>query len=78
MATMDRSRLGNKFLKTRSNERSSRPEVFCKKGILRNFTKFTGKHQCQSLFLIKLEAAILMAASEMRTNGHVTHKGTTV
>ena len=26
------------------------PEVFCKKGVLRNFTKFTGKHLCQSLF----------------------------
>ena len=24
--------------------RSSRPEVFCKKGALRNFPKFTGKH----------------------------------
>ena len=24
--------------------RSSRPEVFCKKGVLRNFAKFTGKH----------------------------------
>ena len=36
--------------------RSSRPEVFCKKGVLRNFTKFTGKHLCQSLFLIKLQA----------------------
>ena len=23
---------------------SSRPEVFCKKGFLRNFAKFTGKH----------------------------------
>ena len=30
--------------------RSSRPEVFFKKGVLRNFTKFTGKHLCQSLF----------------------------
>ena len=30
--------------------RSSRPEVFCKKGVLRNFAKFTGKHLCQSLF----------------------------
>ena len=29
---------------------SSRPEVFCKKGVLRNFTKFTGKHLCQRLF----------------------------
>ena len=29
--------------------RSSRPEVFCKKGVVRNFTKFIGKHLCQSL-----------------------------
>ena len=27
--------------------RSSRPEVFCKKCVLRNFAKFTGKHLCQ-------------------------------
>ena len=26
------------------------PEVFCKKGVLRNFAKFTGKRLCQSLF----------------------------
>ena len=25
-----------------------------KKGVLRNFTKFTGKHQCQSLFFNKV------------------------
>ena len=31
--------------------RSTRPEVFCKKGVLKNFTqKFTGKYLCQSLF----------------------------
>ena len=24
--------------------RSSRPDVFCKKNVLRNFAKFTGKH----------------------------------
>ena len=29
------------------------PEVFCKKGVLRNFAKFTGKHLCQSLFFNK-------------------------
>ena len=34
--------------------RTSRPEVFCKKGVLRNFTKFTGKHLCQSLFFNKV------------------------
>ena len=31
--------------------RSSRPEVFCKKGVLRNFVKFTGKHLHQRLFI---------------------------
>ena len=25
------------------------PEVFCKKGVLRNFVKFTGKHVLESL-----------------------------
>ena len=33
---------------------SSCPEVFSKKGVLRNFTKFTGKHLCQSLFFNKV------------------------
>ena len=33
---------------------SSRPEVFCKKGVLRNFAKFTGKHLCQGLFFNKV------------------------
>ena len=35
--------------------RSSCPEVFCKKGVIRIFTKFTGKHMCQSHFSIKLQ-----------------------
>ena len=39
--------ISERGLKTQS--RSSRPEVFCKKGVLRNFTKFIGKHLCQSL-----------------------------
>ena len=30
--------------------RSSLPEVFYKKGVLKNFAKFTGKQLCQSLF----------------------------
>ena len=33
---------------------SSRPEVFCKKGVFKNFAKFTGKHLCQSLFFYKV------------------------
>ena len=34
--------------------RSSRPDVFCKKGVLRNITKLTGKHLCQSIFFNKV------------------------
>ena len=34
--------------------RSSRPEVFCKKGVLKNYVEFTGKHLCQSLFFNKV------------------------
>ena len=33
--------------------RSSRPEVCCKKGALKNFAKFTGKHLCRISFLKK-------------------------
>ena len=34
--------------------RSSLSEVFCKKGVLRIFTKFTGKHLCQKIFFNKV------------------------
>ena len=37
--------------------RSSRPDVFYEKGVLRNFAKFTGKHLCQSLFFNKVAGA---------------------
>ena len=30
------------------------PEVFCEKGVLRNFIKFSGKYLCQSLFFNKV------------------------
>ena len=47
-----------KFLKYindhHQNIRNSCPEVFCEKGVLRNFAKFTGKHQCQNLFFNKV------------------------
>ena len=33
---------------------SSHPKVFCKEGVLRKFTKFTGKHLCQSPFFNKI------------------------
>ena len=31
------------------SNRSGRPEVFCKKEVLKNFVKFKGKHPSQSL-----------------------------
>ena len=37
--------------------RSSPLEVFCRKGVLRNFAKVTGKHLCQSLFSRKIGLA---------------------
>ena len=42
--------------------RSSRPGVFCKKGVLRKFAKITGKHLCQSLFFNKV-AGLRLATS---------------
>ena len=43
--------------------RRSRLEVFCKKGVLRNFAKFTGEYLCQSLF-IKKETVIQVFSCE--------------
>ena len=37
------------------NYRSSLSQIFFKIGVLENFTNFTGKHLCWSLFLIKLQ-----------------------
>ena len=34
--------------------RSSLPEVICKKCVLKNSAKLTGKHLCQSLFFKKV------------------------
>ena len=33
--------------------RGSRLEVFCKKGVLKGFAKFTGKHLCHRFNFIK-------------------------
>ena len=51
--------LTNSFQKCRSScsqmfFRSSRPEMLCKKAVLRVFLKFTRKHLCQSLFIAKV------------------------
>ena len=38
------------YIEKTNTLRSSSQEMFCEKGVLRNFTKSTGKHLCQSLF----------------------------
>ena len=38
----------------KKNVKKHPPEVLCKKGVLRNFTKFTGKNLCLSLFFNKV------------------------
>ena len=40
--------------------KSGRPDVFCKKGVLRNFVKFLGKHLCQSLYFNKVAGLTLL------------------
>ena len=50
---------------------SSRPEVFCKKGVLRSFTKFTGKQLCQSLFFNKVT---LIASAKLRSVRGASHQ----
>ena len=42
------------FLTKEGTKRRSRREVFCKKGVLKYFTKFTGKHLRWSLFFNKV------------------------
>ena len=51
------SRSTVKLIKFRSNclEELS---IFCKKGVLKNFKKFTQKHLCQSLFFNKVETLL--------------------
>ena len=44
----------NEFYGSYSVFRSSLPKVFWKKDVLRNLTKFTKKHLCQSLFFNKV------------------------
>ena len=45
---------GEEEFKQMMNIRSSRPEVFYEKSVLRNFSKFPRNHLCQSLFFNKV------------------------
>ena len=39
---------------SKKQEQSSRPKLFCKKGVFKNFAKFTRIHLCQNLFFNKV------------------------
>ena len=42
------------FIQVQQIHQKQPPEVFYKKGVFRNFAKFTGKHLCQSFFFNKV------------------------
>ena len=59
--------------------RSSRPEVFCKKGALRNFTKFTGEHlrQCcviNSTYILELSRHLTIFVYVLRVKQYVKYR----
>ena len=55
--------------------RSGRLKVFCKKGILKNFAKFAGKHLCPNIFLNKVAGLMLSCAFReyLRTHFRIEH-----
>ena len=51
------------------------PEEFCKKGILRDFAKFTGKRLCQSPFFNKVAGFPVNFAKFLKTPILAEHLG---
>ena len=52
------------YWKSNWDFRSSCPEVFCKKGVLKKFSKLTEKHLCQSFYFNKV--AVLRPATLLK------------
>ena len=52
--------------KTRLKPQRQPLELFCKKGVLRNFENFTGKHLCWSFFLKELQEVCNFIKSRLR------------
>ena len=50
------------------SKRSSRLQMFFKKGVLKNFANFIGKHLCRSLFLLKLQTLRLATLLKRDSN----------
>ena len=51
--------------------RSSSPELLCKKGVLQNFPKFTGKHLSLTLFFDEVAGLIVYNFVEKETLAQV-------
>ena len=51
--------------------RIGRPDMFFKIGVLRNFAKFTRKHLCWSLLLMKLQACRTPSATDSEKNKNI-------
>ena len=49
-----------------ASDRSSCLDMFCKKGVLENFAKFTKKHLCRTFFFNKVAAWKPVTLSKMR------------
>ena len=62
-----------KIINTISSLRSSRPEVFCEKGVLRKFAKFLERHLCQNLFFNKVAALPVSFVKSLRTSFFIEH-----
>ena len=57
---------------------AARVEVFCKKGVLKNFVNFIGKCRCWSLSLIKLQAWHLLQRTSAKDCFCTAHTAVTV
>ena len=62
------SRIWSDNLFRKKLTRSNRPEVFCKKDVLKNFERFTEKHLCQNLFFNKVAGLRSQASGALETN----------
>ena len=61
----------NKLQIITSLNQTQSPEVFCKKGVLKNFAKFAGKHLCWSLFFKGVTGLRSATSSKTESNTRV-------
>ena len=62
---------GGETVKWIKKSRSSCPEVFCKKEVLKNFSKFTGKHLYRRLFKKRVTGLKVVSQSIGTISSHI-------